>query len=342
MGFQKPAEVQRQGKFQRNEHLEDLLREINGLLTGLEDKIISNWRMPKYPVVFVMGNPRCGTTVMMQWLASIGKFCYPSNLLSRFYAAPYIGAKIQQLLLDKKYDFNNEIFDFDHNITFASDIGKTKGALSPNEFWYFWRRFFPYGEIQFLPRETLKKINAKKFVAELAAIEAAFNKPFALKGGIANLNIPFLSKILDKALFLYVKRHPFYNIQSILNARIKQLASRNVWYSFKPREYKNLKDLDSIEQVAGQVYFINKHIEEGLGQIVSSRSLQVSYEDFCSSPKTVFKKIKGKMAQQGYKLDGEYIGLEEFESSNKIRLPERDIKRIIEAYKNLSGEELII
>jgi len=241
MEFQKPAEPQRQGKFRRNEHLEGLLKEINGLLRHVEDKVLHNFSMPKYPVLFIMGNPRCGTTVMMQWLASTEKFCYPTNLLSRFYSAPYIGAKIQQLLMDKKYDFNNEIVDHNNKIDFTSDIGKTKGALSPNEFWYFWRRFFPYEEIQYLEEESLKKIDARKFVAELAAIEAVFDKPFALKGGIANLNIPFLSDVIDKAVFLYVKRHPFYNIQSILNARVKQLGSREVWYSFKPREYESLK-----------------------------------------------------------------------------------------------------
>ncbi|GAH14530.1 unnamed protein product, partial [marine sediment metagenome] len=29
---------------------------------------------------------------MMQWLASTEMFAYPSNLLSRFYGSPYIGA----------------------------------------------------------------------------------------------------------------------------------------------------------------------------------------------------------------------------------------------------------
>lgn len=341
MEFQKPAEPQRQGKFRRNDHLEELLKEINCLLAHVEDKVLENCGMPKYPVVFVMGNPRCGTTVMMQWLASTGKFCYPTNLLSRFYSAPYIGAKIQQLLMDKKYDFNNEILDFDQEITFTSDIGKTKGALSPNEFWYFWRRFFPYGEIHYLDKKSLKKIDTRKFVAELAAIEAVFDKPFGLKGGIVNLNIPFLSDILDKALFLYVKRNPFYNIQSILNTRVRQLGSREVWYSFKPREYESLKNFNPIEQVAGQVFFINSYIEDALDQIHSSRRLQVNYEEFCSAPNTVFNKLKGKMAEQGYDLDGGYTGPAKFESSNTIRLPEEDVKKIIETYRKFSGEELI-
>ena len=127
----------RQAEFQRNENLERLLKEINSILEAAEDTILIHYRMPKYPVIFVVGAPRCGSTLVMQWLARTGKFAYPSNLLSRFYGAPYIGAKIQKLITDPEYDFNNELFDFDNEISFESNLGKTKGALEPNEFWYF-------------------------------------------------------------------------------------------------------------------------------------------------------------------------------------------------------------
>jgi len=186
----------------------------------------------------------------------------------------------------------------------------------------------------------LKRVDAKQFVAELAAIEAVFGKPFALKAGIANLNLSFLSDILDKVLFIFVKRHPFYDIQSVLNTRVRYAGSRDVWWSFKPREYKWLKDLDPIEQVAGQVYFINRGIEEGLRQINSSRSLQVNYEDFCSASRAVFEQIKEKMAQHGYILEGDYAGPKKLESSNKVRLPEDDVEKIIEAYERFSGIEI--
>ena len=43
--------------------------------------------MTSATVVLVVGGPRSGSTVMMQWLASSGVFAYPSNLLSRFYRA---------------------------------------------------------------------------------------------------------------------------------------------------------------------------------------------------------------------------------------------------------------
>ena len=340
MTLQNPAGYERQGKFRRNEHLESLLKEINEILAPVEEAVLQNYSMPRYPVVFVVGNPRCGKTLMLQWLANTGRFCYPTNLLSRFYSAPYVGAKIQQMLTDEKYDFNSEILEFSHEVTFTSDIGKTKGALSPNEFYYFWRRFFPREGVHYWDEESLEKVDTKRFVAELAAIEDVFDKPFVLKGDIANLNISFLSKILDNVLFLYIKRHPFYNVQSVLNTRVRHGGSREVWWSFKPKEYEMLKNLDPIEQVVGQVYYVNEGIEDQLRQIDHSRSLQVSYEDFCDAPEIVFEQIREKLAQQGYWLEGDYAGPARFESTNQIRLPD-DVRKIIESYKRFSGVELV-
>jgi len=334
---------ERRKKFQRNEKLESLLKEINGILGPVEEDILENYRMPKYPVVLIVGCARSGSTLMMQWLARTGIFAYPTNLLSRFFGAPYIGALIQQLLTAPEFNFNNEILDFNNEISFSSDFGKTRGALAPNEFWYFWRRFFHYGEIQYLDEQSLQRVDAAKFVAELAAIEAVFDKPFASKGIIINWNIPYVSSILDKVLFIHLKRHPLYNAQSLLETRVKFYDDQRSWYSFKPTEYNELKELNPLEQVAGQVYYTNNAIERGLGKIDFSRWLQVSYEEFCASPKQVFYQILEKLALQEFEIDNlDYMGPERFQSTNQIRLPEEYCRRIINTYKHFSGVELEI
>jgi hypothetical protein len=168
-------QTERQQAFRRNERLEALLQEINEMLETAEDRILENYRMPRYPVIFIVGCARAGSTLMLQWLASTEKFAYPTNLLSRFYAAPYIGARIQQVLTDPQFNFRDEFDDLNPKIHFSSELGKTRGTLAPNEFWYFWRRFFHYGEIQQLDEDALKRVDVLKFVSELAALEAAFD-----------------------------------------------------------------------------------------------------------------------------------------------------------------------
>jgi len=334
--------LERRQEFERNEKLEGLLQEINSILEIAEDRILERYHMPRYPVVLIMGCGRSGSTLMLQWLARTGRFAYPTNLLSRFYAAPYIGARIQQMLTDPQFNFRNELGEFRNEIKFSSLLGKTQGALAPNEFWYFWRRFFPYGEIQYLDDQALEKVDVSSFVAELAAIEAAFGKPLALKGLIINWNIPFLSSILDKVLFIHVTRHPLYNAQSLLEARTSFFGNQRQWYSFKPREYDDLKDLNPYEQVASQVYFTNRAIEKGLAQIDNSRWMKISYEEFCDAPAEVFKHILEKLAQQGFLVKWSYTGVKNFQSTNQIRLSEKDFNEIIRAWENISEKDISI
>lgn len=330
--------IERRCEHKRNEELEDLLREINGLLNPLELSVTSSFEKSKYPIFLIMGCARSGTTLMLQWLAASGYFSYPTNILSRFYGAPYIGAKIQMMLT--KHDFNNEIFDFNEEIPFVSRLGKTKGALAPNEFWYFWRRFFHFGEIQYLSDTELQKIDYRNFVSEVAAIESVFGRPFAMKGMIVNWNIPFIADILQKVIFIYMERHPFYNIQSLLEARKKYYGNINAWYSFKPVEYTSLKDSDPYEQAAGQVYYTNRAIKEGLSKIDNAKVLTVGYEDFCQNPEAAFGKIINKLQLQGVDADWPYNGPSLFENTNRILSSDEEKEKIIYAYNKISGDTL--
>jgi len=332
----------RQPEFKRNTNLEKLLYEINSLLIGVEKKVIKKYKKPKYPVLLVVGGPRTGSTLMMQWIASLNIFAYPTNLLSRFYAAPYIGAKIQLMLTNPDYNFRDEINNFGNNFCFKSNLGKTKGVLEPNDFWYFWRRFIPNKVPRYLTKNEEKKVNKKRLLSEIAGLENVFKKPFAMKGMILEQNLHLLDSIFGKVVFLNLKRHPFYNIQSLIESRLKFFGDLNKWYSIRPKQFKKLIKLNPIKQVAGQVYFKNKAIEEGLARIEKKKYLNVDYEKFCENPKKIFIKIKSKYEEQGYKANWKYAGPNKFDSANRIRISHKDVVKIIEAYQEISGEQISV
>jgi len=322
----------------RNQNLEILLKKINKILNPVEIKEIESFQDTKYPVVMLVGCARCGATIIMQWLSNSGIFSYPTNLVSRFYEAPYIGALIQQMLTSPEYNFKDEIIDFNNDIAFESDLGKTKGALSPHHFYYFWRRYFQYEDIQYIEEELQKNVDVDGFRSEIAAVESVFNKPFALKGNFINWNIPLVSGIFNKILFIHTKRHPFYNAQSLLEARKNFFGDINRWYSFKPPEYEFLKELDPYTQVAGQVFFTNKAIEEGLNRIEKPRWFQSNYSEFCKTPKKLYERIIENLAVQGYETpDRNYKGPTSFRNSNIIRLSDKETEKIIDAYRDFSG-----
>src|SRR5690606_19861811 len=154
---------------------EDLLAEVNRLLAPAENAAFAEPRLtPSKPIVFIVGAPRSGTTLMLQWLANSREFAYPSNLLSRFYGAPFIGARIQQLLTNPELDFRGELLDLhDQRPSWKSEIGKTSGVLEPHEFSYFWRRFFPIDQAQKLTPQALEESDPEGFVDGWARLERA-------------------------------------------------------------------------------------------------------------------------------------------------------------------------
>jgi len=330
---------QRQTSYQRNTGLESLLNEINSLLAPVEAGVRERFGKPRLPLILVVGAPRSGTTLVTQWLAAMGGFAYPSNLLSRFFQAPYIGALLQQMLTDPAYQFRDEFSELKNaRASFDSSLGKTSGILAPNEFWYFWRRFFPYQDVHYLDHDALAQIDSATFLAELAALEAAFDKPLAMKGMIANCNLDYLDDLLDRVVFVYTKRRPFFNVQSLLTARLKYSGNLDEWYSFRPKEYAMLKKMDPYHQVAGQIHYLNQAIETALARVSEERRLVVDYEDFCESPVRVYERLHACCQAQGYEMAPDYSGPKQFATTDRVTVTEDEARLIHEAIDHFSTE----
>jgi len=325
----------RAAMFKRNIELEGLLKSLNRALGSAEENLLSSASDlgPDHPLVFVMGPLRSGTTLFMQCLANSGIVAYPSNILSRFYGAPAIGAQIEMLLTDPRYNFRKEILDFENPISFESENGKTIGALAPNEFWYFWRRFLPFQDLDWLSDEELFRVVDKEaLVKELTTLTRVYNKPFALKGMILNYNIPFLNAIFGKALFIQLKRDPVSNVASVLEARKRQLGSEKEWYSFKIPEYPALKGLDPITQSAGQVHYINSAVTKGMAALDQPRKLIVHYERFCDSPGSVVDELAKKLGIS--ERHAAYRGPDQFKVTRGSGVPnQRAIERALSKFQ---------
>lgn len=330
----------RQSGFQKNPRLEALLKELNERLAPVQREINASHRMPTRPLVLVVGCPRSGTTLLLQWLAGTGAFAYPSNFLSRFYAAPFVGAQIQQMLADPAYAHGHELGAMADPVGYASALGKTEGPWSPNEFWYFWRRFIPNEYPEFVAPEDLARVDAAGMLAELAALESVFEKPWAMKGMILQQNAAFLAEALPPAIFLRIRRDPFYAMQSLLEARERFFGDRAAWYSVKPREFAALEAADPFQQVAGQVFHVNRGLDRERARIEPERWIDVRYESFCAEPAALARELAERMATRGCPIEIAGRGPEAFEATDEVRLPREDCERLVEAYAALSGEDV--
>lgn len=313
----------RRGTFLRNKSLETLLEELNNSLAA-SDAALDSDCAEKFSKIFVVGPLRSGTTLFMQWLASSGLAAYPTNMLSRFYGAPLTGAKIQQVLTDPQFNFREEILDFSSEILFSSENGKTKGALAPSEFWYFWRRFLTYTDLDYSTDDELRaNIHFLHLRDELNGLANIFEKPFALKAMIMNQNLLPLGELFQKAIFVWMKRDPVYNIQSALLARHLQYGDFETWYSFRIKEFPMLNNLDPLHSVAGQIAATNIAIENARMMIPSENWLSIPYENFCDAPAHYYKKIsRSVLDQEGASVIPPYSGVKNFPNSNIWKITE--------------------
>jgi len=324
----------RTSKFSRNIKLDELLDELRDVLEPVDKKMSSNFSHPKFPPLFLIGNPRSGTTFVMQLLNTTNQFAVPTNFLSRFYYAPYLGAKFQQLLTDKNFDYNNELGDLGTTDEFSSSLGKTAGALEPSEFFHFWRRFLPNYDPQWLSSEEEEKIDFQGLAAGFASIEAVLQRPIAAKAIILQYNLPKLYETFSTGIFVFVRRNPLFVMQSIYQARKDFYNSLDIWWSVKPKEFSRLERLDIYSQIAGQVYFTEQALNAGLSQLSEKNKLITDYEKVCQDPAEFYTSLTGKYSEHGYELSGEATLPQKFVPSNKIRIPDSEYQSLVNAYES--------
>lgn len=321
-------------KYERDGNLESVLGELNAALASIPE---NRSLQPDYPLLLIMGCPRSGSTLFLQWLAALDQFGYPSNLIARFFGNPRIGVLAEKALID--YDTKNQIGLHGDLGEHRSDLGRTIGAKVPSEFWYFWRRFFDFGEIQTLSDAELDAVDWSGFLSELASMEVAFGKPVAMKGMIMNWHVPTLSSQFDKFVFVNLKRDLFFVAQSMYLARKDFFGDCQRWWSYKPPEYNSLTQLSPIEQVAAQAVYTQKAVDEGMSQVPPSRRLDVDYESFCQCPGDVYRRIRECFSGLGYDLGDEYFGEGSFRVSNTVRLSDQeevDLKAALARYCELA------
>lgn len=328
-------EEKRNLNFLPNRKLELLIKELSSLLAPAQDEVNNKFLAPKEPIIAIIGCPRSGTTFMTQLLASTGAVSYPSNLLSRFAYAPYIGALIQQMLLNPEYDLGQEFSDLLTHSNFSSNIGKTSGALGISEFFHFWRKFLPNHDPGYIELSNLENVDIKGMKKELESIEAVFKKPLVSKAMMLQYNLDFFAKNIPEMKFIYIKREPLYLMQSIKQARIKYYGDENIWWSVKPEEYSFLKNSSPDHQVAGQVVFTDLAIKKHSKNIAKDRFFEVNYEDVCANPKRILREIAeqfkmGNLVEDLSGVTDEYI------SGNSVRLSEKEINNLLSCYKELS------
>ena len=96
-------------KYRKDASEESFLDELNSLIQQLEPtELVSKETV--FPIVFVVGLPRSGTTILTQLLSASLDVGIINNLIARFWLAPVTGIRLSKAILREQV-----------NISFKSD-----------------------------------------------------------------------------------------------------------------------------------------------------------------------------------------------------------------------------
>jgi hypothetical protein len=268
---------ERTGEFAKDEDYEILLEEANEKVRGWGEE---EGAVPRGPILFVVGLPRSGSTLLYQILAATGGFLYPTNLLARFYRAPAWGARMQRLLeplLSRGED------------SFTSRAGNTEGWWGVHEFGYFWEYHFRFRDHHEPASTALDSL-----ASALAALEKeAGGRPLLFKSNLLAFVLDELARAIPTARFLWISRNSLDVADSIYRTRMRYYGDPGTWWSLRPADVPD--GASPAVAIAHQIARGREGIvrsrdavagsEEGLGD----RFAEVRYEDLCRRPRAAIR-----------------------------------------------------
>ncbi len=148
------------------------------------------------------------------------------------------------------------------------------------------------------------------------------------------MRIAPIIEAIPEASFIVCRRDYVDNGLSILKGRIKNLNSKDKWWSLPPKEIHRLVDLPWPEQIAGQVFYTYQQIEEDKERFGSDRFFEIRYEDFCEDVHSSAKQIERFLSPRGCSLEQKYEIPTQFQAMRADGIEPDDRKIVAQAVQN--------
>jgi hypothetical protein len=307
-----------------------IARPIFGSLAWLEDRLLPDYQL-RYSPVFVVGTPRSGTTLLCQLVDHALATSYFTNLASRLRVQGIRRPPVAfSAWLAKSLKLTDRCQE-----TFNSSYGRTRGWGNPNDSVMIWQHWFPnrYMDAGELPPDAQHAV-----YQAVARTERVFGHPFVDKCTHNSTRIRALVEIFPSALFIQCIRNPLATAQSIY---VGWANSPHLWEAARPKEFEGLRHKSLIERVCGQVYFLERDIEEGLAAVPPERVLSVHYRDVCLSPEHEVSRIADFMNRHGASTKQIRPAPAGFPFSHARRIDVATHQALIDRLECLYGHEMV-
>jgi hypothetical protein len=222
--------------------------------------------------IFILGAPRSGSTILYQILLKSVDAGYISNVMA---LAPIKMVALARLL--RRY----------HTVTSVkkSHFGFIDGLFSPSEAGALQRFWFGND----MDSESVVWVR-NTFIL----LSTIFNGPMIIKNLFNAFRLNRIRSIFPEARFIFMRRDPLFNAQSLLVARRKINGSENIWWSIQPEGYEKTLNREPEFQVLWQILETEKKLET----FFKSDNLEpfhAQYETLCTNPELTIANIAGQM-----------------------------------------------
>lgn len=269
----------------------------------------------KLPLLYVVGAPRSGTTLLSQLLSRCLPVGYINNLIARFWLRPSAGIRLSRLVLGA---------DARKDIVLNSTHGVTPGISGPHEFGYFWRHWLALDSsaTHHLSAAALLQLDQDGLKDALEEeILRPFNAPVVFKNAICGFHARFLTNVHQRSLFVHIVRDPYETCASVLNTRRQRYGTYDAWWSLKPSTYPfDPRPASPEDEVVRQVIDSRRDIGAELHH-PEVRSLQVEYESLCADPRREIGRVCQAIRDLGTTLSAFEVDLSTVARTRGTSLP---------------------
>lgn len=278
----------------------------------------------RLPILYLVGAPRSGTTLLSQIVSRVLPVGYINNLIARFWLRPSVGIRLSQTVLG---------LDAREKIDLRSVHGVTSGPYGPHEFGYFWRHWLQLDRwpTHHLTEAAIAQVDQAGLKQALEQeILGSFQTGVVFKNVICGFQARFLTRLHPLSLFIHIKREPYAAAASILKTRLERFGSYETWWSVKPSTYPfGTPKGDPAAEVTRQVLDTRTELDAELAS-PEIHGMTITYEGLCRAPAKIIGEIAKRLEAMGAGPGPVQVDLPLIKEAKLSELPSRLASRLRE------------
>jgi hypothetical protein len=273
----------------------------------------------QHPPIFILGAPRCGSTLIYQVITEAFELSYLSNLHCMFFGAP---SHVEKVVKKSKNVIRKQ---------YSSHHGETDGWMSPSECGNWWYRFFRRKSV-YVALDEIDDSEMKEFRRSLLALTRAASRPVVFKNLYASMRLKAITKYIPEALIVVIDRNELDQGQSLLESRFKVFGDYSSWWSVPLPNVEVLETRPAHIQVVDQIRGVMKIISADLRMFPSDQVHRLNYEQFCNDTHAELSKLESFFLKNSCSCPVDLTGVPAtFDRKNNCRI-DKDVYLNLQTY----------